>query len=259
MAGADGAGPGVLARESAAALAGLGPDGMGMVTACRRLVDRHPSVGPLWWLASRVLAASEPGPEARQAAEALDADPTPDVLASCLPADATVVVPGWPEQVGRALRRRGDLRLLVLDCAGAGSSVARRLRAVGAEHVVVPDTGLALAVSRADLVVLEAWALGTTGFVATAGSRAAAAVARHDGVQVWVAAGVGRVLPPRLWAALERRVGEAPSGAPWEAPEEVVSLDLADHVVRPDGLRPAEEAAAGPDCALVPELLHRVR
>ena len=38
----------VLVRETAAALASLGFDPPGLVTACRRILDRHPLSGPLW-------------------------------------------------------------------------------------------------------------------------------------------------------------------------------------------------------------------
>ena len=41
-----------------------------------------------------------------------------------------------------------------------------------------------------------------------AGSHAAAAVAHHAGVPVWVVAGVGRVLPQRMWEALTQRLDE---------------------------------------------------
>src|SRR5438552_2777432 len=118
VARAEGAGPSLLVRESAEALAGFGNDPVGMVTACRRLVDRHASVGPVWWLAARVLAAGQQRVEAWRAAEDIEADPTPQVLAARLPDDATVVVIGWPEQASEAVRRRGDLEVLVVDCDG---------------------------------------------------------------------------------------------------------------------------------------------
>ena len=54
----------LLAREAATALAMFSDDPAGLVTACRRLVDRHPTSGPMWWLAARVLVSSDPGGEA---------------------------------------------------------------------------------------------------------------------------------------------------------------------------------------------------
>ncbi len=57
VARSSGAPQAVLVRETAAALGGLGFDPAGLVTACRRVLDRHPTSGPLWWLCSRVLTA----------------------------------------------------------------------------------------------------------------------------------------------------------------------------------------------------------
>ena len=51
-------------RETAGALSSLGFDPAGLVTACRRIVDRHVTSGPLWWLCARVLTAGDPLAEA---------------------------------------------------------------------------------------------------------------------------------------------------------------------------------------------------
>src|SRR6476661_5028206 len=101
----EGAGPSRLGREAATALASFGDDPTGLVTACRRLVERHPSAGTMWWVAARVLAASDPVGEAWRAAEELDDDDTPAALLRVLPSEGTIVTMGWPEQAGDALRR----------------------------------------------------------------------------------------------------------------------------------------------------------
>jgi len=244
VARAEGAGASLLVREAAGALAGFGADPPGMVTACRRLVDRHPAVGPMWWLAANVLAAGEPVAAAWRAADELDGDPTPAGLAKELPDDATVVVIGWPELSADALRRRGDLEVLVVDAAGEGSGLARRLRGAGVDAIDVPDAGLGAAVAESDLVLLEAGAIGHDGLVAVAGSRAAAAVAQHAGTPVWVVAGVGRALPDALWEALVDRLGLDVS-EPWDRLDEVVPLDLVDEVI----------GSRKPTCSVAPELL----
>ena len=269
MAQAEGAGPSLLVREAADALAGLehgsspaDPWGAGQpatdprafVTAARRLVDRHPTVAPMWWLAARVMASPEPGTEARLAAEAMEVDSTPEVLASALPDDATVLVVGRSEQVSEALLRRVDLEVLVVDCGGAGAGLVRSLERVGVETGLVPATGIGSAAGEADLVLLEAVAMGPDGFLAAAGSCPAAAVARQAAIAVWVAAGVGRVLPPRLWDALLARHDQAVD-EPWHCPEEIVPTALVDRVVRPEGLVAPEDATGRGDCAAVPELL----
>ena len=79
----------VLVRETAGALASLGFDPPGLVTACRRILDRHPLSGPLWWLSARVLTAHDPMDEAWRAADEIGADDTAGVLAYDLPDDAT--------------------------------------------------------------------------------------------------------------------------------------------------------------------------
>jgi hypothetical protein len=253
VARAEGAGASLLTREAAGALASIGDDLAGLVTGCRRLIDRHPAIGPLWWLSARALAAEEPERECYIAASDLDADPTSQVLGANLPDDVTVTVLGWPEQIGEALRRRGDLEVLVVDSRGEGPSFTRRLAANGLEAFDVEEAGLGGAVRESGLVLLEASALGPTGFVAASGSLAAAALGKGLGVDVWVVAGTGRVLPGRLWEALLARLDGADD--PWALEDEVVPLDWATAVVGPAGVQTCEEAVRRADCPVVPELL----
>jgi len=269
--------PGLVAREAAAALAAFADDPPALVTACRRLIDRQPTVGPVWWLAARVLAAADPGAEAWQAAEVLWSDPTSGVLAAALPDGCRVTVLGRPEQVASALVRRGDVEALVVDVRGDGRGLVSELRRAANDAHLVDESGLGAAVVASALVLLEASTLGPSGplsgqpgpsgppgggqqpagagMVAVAGSRAAAAVARSAGVPVWVVAGVGRALPEPLWKALARRVAGDP--APWTAPVELVPVGAAETVAGPHGLRPAADAVAEADCPAPPELLAR--
>ena len=253
MARVEGAGPSMLGREAAAALAGFGDEPTGLVTACRRLVERHPTAGTVWWLAAHVLAAADPVAAAWRAAEQLQDDDTATQLLRALPDEGTVATLGWPELGGEALRRAGEVELLVIDAGGRWTGVVDRLARRGVDAIDVPEAGLGAAVAVADLLLLEASALGPGGFVGEAGSRAAAAVARHARVPVWVVAGVGRVLPARLWDALVT-VLEADVD-PWLADDEVVPLDLADQVVGPGGLSDAAAAVRRADCPIPPELL----
>jgi len=253
VARAEGAGPSLLVREAAGALASIGDDLAGLVTGCRRLIDRHPAVGPMWWLSARVLASSDPVHEAYQAAAELDADPTSPVLAAHLPADTTVTVLGWPEQAGDALHRRGDLEVLVVDSRGEGTSFARRLVASGVEAFEVREAGVAGAVRESGLVLIEASAVGPSGCIATAGSAAAAAVAAGLGIDVCVVAGAGRVLPGRLWDALLVRL--AAMGDAWELDDELVPREWVNTVSGPTGGTSFDEALQRADCPVVPELL----
>jgi hypothetical protein len=157
VAQATGADPAVVAREAAYALGQVAETDLpGLVPSCRRLIERHVTSGPLWWLAARILADADPGPAARRAAEELDEDPTDRALARLLPDDTTVLVVGWPDLAGAALRRRGDLEVLVVEGDGDGTVLARRLREAGSDVALVPDAGVAAAAVVAGLVLIEA-------------------------------------------------------------------------------------------------------
>jgi len=254
VARAEGAGPTLLTREAAAALATFSRESAALVTGCRRLIDRHPEVGPLWWLSAHVLLAADPASEIRRCADLLDGDDTGPILAAELPGSTTAVVVGWPEQVAWALRRRGDVEVLAVDYDGEGEALAHRLSGAGVDIWDVSASGAAAAVVVSGLVVLEAVSAGPTGILAAPGSHAVAAVARRAGVAVWAVAGVGRVLPARLWEAQLSRL-DATGAEPWERTTELVPVDLIDTVVGPSGARPGSELALGADCPVAPELL----
>jgi hypothetical protein len=256
VARASGADQRVLVRETASALRGLRLEPSGLVTACRRIVERHPTSGPLWWLCARVLTAPEPFAETLAAADEIEGDPTPDHLVGLLPDEATVTVIGWPDLAGEALVRRGDPYVLSVDAHGEGVSYVRRLQRADVEAEVISLTGLAAAVTTSDLVLIEAVATGPGGALCVAGSRAAAAVAYCAEIPVWLVAGVGRRLPEPLWAQL---VGRAAEGRdPWELEDEVVPLGLVSHVVGPDGLAEGIEGLLTAECPMAPELLRGI-
>lgn len=248
---------GELVPEAGSALGGLGNDPAALVMSCRRLLERHPTVGGLWVLCARILGGSDVAAEAWRVTEELDEDKTPSHVARLLPDDGTVVVIGWPEVAGGGLRRRGDLHVRVVDGQGDGGYFVRRLEDADVEAHRVPDAGAGAAITAgADLVVLEANAMGPDAFVAAAGSLAAATVARQAGIPVWLVAGANRALPGRLWDALLAHAGD---GVPWERPEEVVPLSLVDKVIGPAGGADTEVAAGRADCQAAPELLESHR
>ena len=206
MARAGWAPPAVLAAEAAWALGDLAlHEEPAVLPACRRLLDRHPGCGPLWWVAARMLTAGDAVEEAERCADLLECDPTSDLLREEL-ADR------------RAVRHGG-----------------------------VGD------VASADVVVVEIDALGPGGMVLNADDLGVMEAARAVGVPVWVEAGVGRVLPPRLWDALVRRVEAthvARSGS-------VVGLEGIDGVAGPSGVQSVAIALASTDCPEPGELLAR--
>lgn len=253
VARAGGVDHGMLAEETARALAGFVDDPSGLVTACRRIVDRHPTSGPMWWLAARVLATNDPRAEAFRCVSTLQDDPTAAALAYELPDEITVTVVGWPEQVGSALIRRGDLRALVVDALGEGAGLVRRLEHADTPAEEVPPANVAGAVRWSNLVLLEASVVGPDSFVGVAGSHAAAAVARDTDAEVWLVVGEGRLVPQRIWESVVDRLDQA--GEPWELDEEPVPLSLVDRVVGPKGAESPEAMLRRTDTPVVPELL----
>jgi hypothetical protein len=255
------AGPSLLVREAAGALASFSSDPAALVTACRRLVDRQPQAGPIWWLAARVLGSPDPAFEAWSAADEVESDRTPMLLVENLPEGATVVVLGWPELIAPALAKRGDLDVLVIDTADQGHGLVRRLDRMGNNATLVDQRGLGAAVGAADLVLIEAQSFGgfgdTAGATALPGSRAAAAVALAAGIPVWTVVGVGRVLPGRMWDAYVGRLDE--SADPWDADLELVPANLLGTIAGPKALQTVAEALQRADCPVAPELLKSVQ
>ena len=140
-------------------------DPAGLVPACRRLVERHLTSGPVWWLSARVLGADDQRAAAREAAA--DPGPRPHLrhqVAAALPEGSSVLIIGWPDLVGDALRLRGDVEALVVDAGGEGAALARRLRDGGRRvgpGARRPASGSAAAV--AELVLVEAHVGGPVG------------------------------------------------------------------------------------------------
>lgn len=242
----------VLVQEAAIALGAFRDDPAGMVAACRRIIDRQLTCAPLWWLCARMLCAPEPMREAHQAVAQLESDPTARLLAEAWADDVTVALVGWPDQSVGAVRRRGDVELLVIDVDGESEEAVRQLGRLDVEAVAVPARNAAVAVADADLLVVDAFAVGPTHALVPAGSLAAAAAARHADVPVWMLAGVGRLMPERMFQALSDRWSG--SVDPLEAVEEVMPLDLVDRLVGVDGVVEVAEGLRRTDCPIAPEL-----
>jgi hypothetical protein len=253
VARARGADASALVQETAHALSSMRFDPPGLVVACRRILERHPECGPLWWLCARLLNSPEPFELAWELGREIADDPTAGHLASCLPDDATVVTIGWPDLAGQAVFRRGDLRVLVVDSRHDGSSFVQRLERFDVPSEAVQPEALARAIGVADLVLLEAVAVSQECAVAQIGSAAAAAVARTADVPVWLVAGLGRRLPDPFVTTIGDRL-DATAEA-WDLDHDVFGVDAITHVVGPGGLTPSSAQALSPDCPLASELL----
>jgi hypothetical protein len=248
----DDSGPSLLVREAAGALASFSRDPAALVTACRRLVDRQPNAAAIWWLAARVLGATEPASEAWAAADEIESDLSAAHLVSLLPEEAMVLALGWPEVTAPALAKRGDLDVLIVDARGEGHGLVRRLDRMGTDATLVEERGVGAAAATVDVVLIEAVGLGSTGVTAVPGSLAAAAVGLQAGKEVWVVAGVGRVLPERLWQAYLTRIEDA--NDPWDADLDFVPSGLFTSVVGPTGACSFDAAWRRADCPPSPEL-----
>ncbi|MGI9030362.1 MAG: hypothetical protein ACR2HP_10320 [Ilumatobacteraceae bacterium] len=240
-----------LVRETAGALRGLGLDPSGLVVASRRIVERHPTCGPLWWLCARLLTNADPLAASRAAVEEIAGDETAERLVDALPDGVTVATVGWPLLIGQALVRRGDVRVLAVDAGLEGSSFVQRLERHDIECELVPTEAAAIATAAADVVLVEAQALDVGRIVAGTGSAVVAAVAGLADTPVWVVAGCGRRLPSPMVGAIVERLDQ--SFDPWARECEVVPASLCSVVVGPTGRgRPADVRA---ECDMAPELL----
>jgi hypothetical protein len=254
VARATGADPAVVAQEAASAMAEMvRMQPAGLLPACRRLIERHLTAGPIWWLSARMLSADDPARAGRDAAIELDEDPTSARVGDCLADGATALLIGWPDICSEALRGRGDIEVLVVSSGGEGDQFARRLRDRDVEVSLVPDSGVGPAAAVVDVVLIEATAAGPGGVLAAPGSVAAAAVASHQQIPVWAVAGVGRVLPGRLWDSLVSRLDES-GDEPWDRPVELVPASLLSHVVGPEGIAEVGPGLANTTCQAMPEL-----
>ena len=241
-----------MVQEAAAGLIGLGGDPTELVTACRRMVDRQVGCAPLWWLAARLLTAPEPRPEARRVVQEITDDRSVSELAAALPDGATVCVVGRLGRLTDALARRGDCRLLFVDTLDDSMSELRRLARADIEVVDVPAGAIAPAVRASNLVLLDGAAFGPDFALVPIGGGAAAAVAQQVGVPVWALAGVGHLLPTRMFDSLATRY--ANGNDPWDLDLEDLELGLVSAVCGPDGPEPVAAALLRTDCPVAPEL-----
>jgi hypothetical protein len=219
----------LLAGEAAVVLGTLADDPLGLVTSCRRLLDRQPGAGALWWACARLLDAADARAEARAIRHDLDDDALLHTLALDLPERASVVV--IPDPVGGSAlvdglaSRRDDL--VPVEAADPAIDVAAVIEAgagLGDLTGGAPGELVDVDVSRGSgvpgtgptLVVVEAGAAGPSGFLTVAGAAEGVAAARSAGVPVWAVVGVGVRLPGPLFGAAARRAATCevlPGGA----------------------------------------------
>ena len=256
VARAQGADPSSLVEETAHALGSLHFDPSGLVVACRRIVERHPFTGPLWWLCANVVTSAEPFEAVWELSDEVRSDRTGAELAAVLLDDATVVTIGDPDVIGDGLIRRGDVRVLALDAGYTATSFVRRLERYDVAVEAV-DAGVAgAAVGHADVVLVEALAVDPGRVIVPIGSSTIAATAAALGREVWIVAGVGRRLPSGFLDAMVAKVDAlAAEHDPWDLDVEVLPTSMFTHVVGPHGRMPMGPPAIVAECPMAHELL----
>ncbi|MFZ9773031.1 MAG: hypothetical protein ACO3II_00830 [Ilumatobacteraceae bacterium] len=254
VARADGAGPGVLVRETALALCDMDMDPPSLVLACRRIVERHPSMAQLWWLCANVLTAAEPFARARALALVVERDETPGHLDDVLGDDVRVVIIGWPFNTVKCLAQRGDALMLVVDSHGEGEALVDRLHDADIAAELVPFEYLAGAIESADVVIVEALACGPDAVLAVGGSRTVVDTARTHGKPVWLVAGSGTRLPGVLWDGM---LGGLEVHSDWRSGLDVIPGASFSKMVGPHGAVDDVLGNLEPECAPTTELLRR--
>ena len=259
VARAHGVDPAALVEETAHALGSLHFDPAGLVVACRRIVERHPFTGALWWLCANVTTSSEPFDAVWELAEQIRSDRTGSELAAALPDEGTVVTIGDPSLIGEGLARRGDVRVLALDIDHSATSFVRRLERYDVDYEPV-DAGAAGAATRiADVVLIEVLAMDDSRLVVPSGSSTIASAAAAWGTPVWAVAGIGRRLPGAFVDAMEeKRATLAADCDDWTLDVEVLPVGFPTDIVGPHGIMPMGPSAARGECPLAAELLRTV-
>ncbi len=267
----------MLVRAAASALEATASDPKELLMACRRLIERRPSSGPLIWLCARMITATEPRLEARRATESIENDTTLSTLAEAIAVDATVIAIGYGELCRFALQARDDLSVIVVDSATQATRSSLPSRTTRKQ---MPDASVRVSAKQAnaalrdaDLLLIQTHAIGDVAALCPAGSHAAAAEARRRDVPVWLVAGVGRYLHRSLWEPMCEALttGDSPEPHRPKSPDqpepdqpesseqapEVLPLTVVDQVAGPSGPAPVSQARWRVHCPAAPELFGR--
>ncbi|MHB8593461.1 MAG: hypothetical protein ACYDB3_03900 [Acidimicrobiales bacterium] len=216
------AGPAELGAEAAWALAELTEhEPAAVLPACRRLLERNPSCGPLWWVAARLITAGDCVAEAERCAGLLEDDPTARQLEDALTEGARVGRHGGMGEVASA-----DLVVVETD-------------AMGPTGMVVDGDDCAM-LEAARVAEVDVWVQAGTGRVLPA--------------RLWDALLQRLEVPPPRTVRVGSPVFDAGGR---RHPPAVVDLRGVTRVVGPKGARPVRDALGLGDCPEPPELLSR--
>ncbi|MHB1987188.1 MAG: hypothetical protein ACYCSF_04260 [Acidimicrobiales bacterium] len=254
IAQATGEPPQLIAEEAAWTLGELGAeDPAAVLTASRRLVERHPTCGPLWWVCAHLVACGDPVGTARRLTAELESDPTADRLAGALKAAVTradILCATSPAALlGQALTRRGGHTVRLV--AGY-QSLRRELRELGS--LADDATGYEVeeaeqALEGAAVLLVEPCIAASSGLLVAPGTASVVELAGQASVDVWALVGAGRLLSDELAEAARHLAG----------PElEAVAPQSFGRVLDGEGLGDVADGLGRTSCPPAAELAHGI-
>jgi translation initiation factor 2B subunit (eIF-2B alpha/beta/delta family) len=218
-----------IALRGAEALAALPPSDLQEAVAA--LLRGHPSMAPLWRLATEVLGADEhPGTAARFARGLLAGGDRITAVAAPILRVPRLVLHSYSSTLVAVVRSTGAQALCARsEPGGEGRETARSLQEAGLDARLIEDHAALGAAASGVPVVTGADAVGPGGVVNKVGTRVLAEASRRGGAGCTVLAGTSKLLAVDL---------------PAPRPFERIPLDLLERVV-------TEERALAPGEALL--------
>lgn len=203
-------------RSGAAEVAARAAEGLALMEgklevarAARRLLRAQPAMAPVWRLLAAATSAGDHRAAARRFRDALRAETEAVARAAewAIPRRAVVLTHSSSSNVLAAIRanRRRIARVVCTASlpGGEGRSLARRLEREGIAAEVVADAAIAEASGRATVALVGADAVTEDTAVNKVGTRLVALAARDAGIPCYVLAGTSKLLPARIWGAVD--------------------------------------------------------
>jgi hypothetical protein len=139
------------------------------------------------------------------------------------------------------------VKLFVVESNGDGDAAVERLVSMDVDATLVQFEELARAVSRCDVLIVEALAAGPTEVLCSSGSHAVAALGYVMQKPVWLVAACGTRLPAPLWSAMI--AGDAINEV------DLLSSSLFSRVIFKDGISEDLSQPFAAECPPTTELL----
>ncbi|MBX7161252.1 MAG: hypothetical protein K1X95_13260 [Acidimicrobiia bacterium] len=203
--------------------------------AARVLLVQQPVMGALWRLVNDCLIEADAAESHEFAADAVAATARSVAgrtkrhssliiheLAALAPARGVILTTSASTTLEAAFAAMGKAgRIHTVYCCearpgGEADELAKRLRAQRVRAEAIPDAAAAVAVDRADLVVIGADAVGPGWAMNKVGSRPLATVAELAGKRAVVVADTSKLVPEPIAEVIEARVDTDPTRAAFE-------------------------------------------